>query len=179
MAAPLPIFVDDSGRRRRVVRRLAMAATTAALGYLVVLVATLVGLPGLGRVPLPGVEELRTPAPAERTVVGDRTFDEPLPELAPAAPTTPLDPLIGVSSTTTTTTTVATTATTAPTTAPTTATTVVTATTASTTTVPPGRGSTTTTAVPPGRGSTTTAPSDTTTSRPGQGGGPPSTGGRP
>lgn len=163
-----------------------MAATVATLGYVLVLVATLAGLPGLGRVPLPGVAELRTPAPAPRGAVGDRPVVEDLPDLDPPAAPSPSRSATTTSATATSSTSVApsppsTSATVPPTVSPTVGP-------STTTTGPPGRGTTTTvdrpgrastTTGPPGRGSTTTsAPTDSTT--PGSGRGfPPGTGGSP
>ena len=156
-----------------------MAVIAAALVYVVVLVATLIGLPGLGQVPLPGIDGLRTPADVERrTTVGDRTVEEPLPDLAPEQleePTTPT----GDGITTTTAARTTTTAPVAPPPAVATSTTSAPATSAApTTAAPPGQGNTTTTAAPPGQGNTTTTtPSGTSTSRPDRAPAPPSSGG--
>lgn len=177
-----PIFVDDTGRRRRRVRSLATIGTVVSFGYLFILGATMIGIPGLGGLPLPGVGDLRGPTDEMRSSVGDRTIEEDRPELLIDA-----EPEAVSTETTSTSTsepagdppTSAALPSPVPTSGPTTtagASDPGTPTTAPvTTTTPPGQGSTTTTVTRPGRGPSSSAPSTTPTSSPGQGGSPPST----
>jgi cytoskeletal protein RodZ len=63
-----PVFVDPSGRRRRIVRRLAIAGCTLLATYAVLLCAALSGapIPPSALLPLPG-----TPATTESTTTTD------------------------------------------------------------------------------------------------------------
>lgn len=67
---PAPVFVDPSGRRRRLFRRIAMSGIALVAGYVVVLAAALLGAPVPTSVllPIPGVQ-----APATSTTEPERT----------------------------------------------------------------------------------------------------------
>ncbi|KJS59869.1 hypothetical protein VM95_24795, partial [Streptomyces rubellomurinus] len=64
--APPPVFVDESGRRQRRMRRLGAVAAVPAGGYLVLLASTLLGGPTVNApfLPLPQPAAPSAPAPA-------------------------------------------------------------------------------------------------------------------
>ncbi|WP_244210728.1 hypothetical protein [Amycolatopsis kentuckyensis] len=59
-----PVFVDPTGRRRRIVRRVALAACAGVLLYLAVFVAALFGapIPTSALIPVPGFVPVQVPA---------------------------------------------------------------------------------------------------------------------
>lgn len=59
-----PVFVDPTGRRRRIVRRVALAACAGVLLYLAVFVAALFGapIPTSALIPVPGFVPAQVPA---------------------------------------------------------------------------------------------------------------------
>ncbi|TVT30683.1 hypothetical protein FNH05_28930 [Amycolatopsis rhizosphaerae] len=85
---PAPVFVDPSGRRRRLFRRVAMIGIALVAGYVVVLVAALLGAPVPSSVllPIPGVQ---TPAP---TTTEPETTTSSAPSGADQQPATAADP---------------------------------------------------------------------------------------
>lgn len=60
--APPPVFVDDSGRRRRVGRLVGTCVAALVLSYLAVVGLTFSGAPLIGRLAPPGVDQLSRPA---------------------------------------------------------------------------------------------------------------------
>ncbi|MGW4063928.1 hypothetical protein ACWEGE_36965 [Amycolatopsis sp. NPDC004747] len=62
--AATPVFVDPTGRRRRIVRRVALAACAGVLLYLAVFVAALFGapIPTSALIPVPGFVPVPVPA---------------------------------------------------------------------------------------------------------------------
>lgn len=81
-----PIFVDDSGRRRRLVRVLGWCLGVLALGYLALVGIALIGSPGFLPLSLPGIGSIlpRISAPNIGDAIhGTRRIGDLLP--APAA----------------------------------------------------------------------------------------------
>lgn len=149
---PTPVFVDDSGRRRRAGRLVAGGVAIVAVSYLTVVGLTFAGAPIVGHLAPPGIDQLARPAGDDGAGVGPGPQEAPLPAAA--------DPAASEGTTTTTNDDQAVTAPAPPSPA---------TTAASPTTT------TTTTAVPPGQGATTTVPSPSSTvpDRTAPGGGPP------
>lgn len=152
---PTPVFVDDSGRRRRAGRLLAGGVASLAVGYLAVVGLTFAGAPIVGHLAPPGLDQLARPAGDEGAGVGPGQREAPLPPAAGAGEVTG-----GTAATAETTPTTRDEAATVPT-PPT-----------PTTTTP---ATTTTAAAPPGQGAPTTVPSPSSTvpDRTAPGGGPP------
>ena len=67
-AAPPPVFVDDSGRRRRAGRIVGSGLAIVVFAYIGVVGLTFSGVPLIGRLAPPGVNQLSRPA-------GDRGLD--------------------------------------------------------------------------------------------------------
>jgi hypothetical protein len=78
---PTPVFVDDSGRRRRVFRVFGWLTGAIAVGFLVLVGISLVASPGLLPLSLPGVGSLLPNASAPQIV----TKAEPGHKKVPAA----------------------------------------------------------------------------------------------
>jgi hypothetical protein len=88
--APPPVFVDDSGRRRRAGRLLGACFAALVLSYVGVVGLTFSGAPLIGRLAPPGVDQLSRPAGDAGLGVGPGAQESPLP--AAAAPDeTPVD----------------------------------------------------------------------------------------
>jgi hypothetical protein len=77
--APLPVFVDESGRRRRVGQMLGVSLGTLVLGYVVVVALTFGGAPGVGSFAPPGLGDLSRPAGDDGPGVGSGAQVSPLP----------------------------------------------------------------------------------------------------
>ena len=150
------MFVDDSGRRRRAGRLLAVGVASLAVGYLAVVGLTFAGAPIVGHLAPPGLDQLARPAGDEGAGVGPAQRESSLPPAAGAG---------AVSGGT------AATAGSTPTTGDETAT----ATPLTPTSLAPPATTATTAAAPPGQGTTTTLPSPSSTvpDRTAPGGGPP------
>jgi hypothetical protein len=73
------VFVDDSGRRRRIARIAGIATGGLALAYLAIVGATFAGVPGLGRLGPPGVGQLTNPA-GDQADVGSHPTEQVVPE---------------------------------------------------------------------------------------------------
>jgi hypothetical protein len=86
--APPPVFVDDSGRRRRLGRLLGTGLAVLVLCYVAVVGLTFSGAPLVGRLSPPGVDRLSRPAGDDGVDVGPGSRESPLPPAAasPAAP---------------------------------------------------------------------------------------------
>ena len=83
---PLPVFVDESGRRRRVGQLLGVSLGTLVLGYVVVVALTFGGAPVVGSFAPPGLGDLSRPAGDDGPGVGSGAQVSPLPTAgAPAA----------------------------------------------------------------------------------------------
>jgi hypothetical protein len=82
--APPPVFVDDSGRRRRAGRLLGACLAALVLSYVGVVGLTFSGAPLIGRLAPPGVDQLARPAGDAGLGVGPGAQESPLP--AAAAP---------------------------------------------------------------------------------------------
>jgi hypothetical protein len=78
-AAPLPVFVDESGRRRRVGQMLGVSLGTLVLGYVVVVALTFGGAPVVGSFAPPGLGDLSRPAGDDGPGVGSGAQVSPLP----------------------------------------------------------------------------------------------------
>ena len=80
-----PVFVDPTGRRRRIVRRVALAACAGLLLYLAVFVAALFGapIPPSALIPVPGVVPEQATSTAPPPATGE-------PTRAIAVPRTPI-----------------------------------------------------------------------------------------
>jgi hypothetical protein len=76
---PIPVFVDDSGRRRRVGRLVGICVGTLVLGYTAVAALTFVGAPLVGRLAPPGLAQLSRPAGDEGLGVGPGAQESALP----------------------------------------------------------------------------------------------------
>lgn len=63
-----------------------MVVTLAALGYVVVLILTLFGIPGIGQLALPGLEQLDAGTPDGPRDLGPGTVVEALPSLETGEP---------------------------------------------------------------------------------------------
>lgn len=83
-----PVFVDDTGQRRRLVRLVGLGATLLIAGYLVVMGLTFVGMPLVDGFAPPGADDLARPAGGDEPEVGPGARTAPLP---PAATTDPGD----------------------------------------------------------------------------------------
>ena len=81
--APPPVFVDDSGRRRRAGRLVGTCVAALVLSYLAVVGLTFSGAPLIGRLAPPGVDELSRPAGDAGLGMGSGAQESPLP--SPAA----------------------------------------------------------------------------------------------
>jgi hypothetical protein len=81
-----PVFVDPTGRRRRILRRVALAACAGVLLYLAVFVAALFGapIPTAALIPVPGFVPVQVPATSVPPPVGE----EPARANGAPAPTT-------------------------------------------------------------------------------------------
>lgn len=173
---PAPVFVDDSGRRHRVGRRVAWAVVAGVGIYMVVIALGLAGVLFVGRLAPPGLDRLVEPAGNTGVVGGPDVDETPLPSTSEpttddAGSTSTVGDPAGSSSAAAD----STPATASP--LPTDA-----VTTGAETTASPPTEATTTTASPGRSSTTTTAPTTTTTEgRPGSGSPPSSTpgGGRP
>lgn len=77
--APLPVFVDESGRRRRVGQMLGVSVGTLVLGYVVVVALTFAGAPVVGSLAPPGLGDLSRPAGDDGPGVGSGAQVSPLP----------------------------------------------------------------------------------------------------
>lgn len=115
-----PVFVDDSGKRRRVVRAVGSTLGILAFTYVGFVGLTFAGAPGLGQLDAPGLGQLTNPS-GDQADVGADPVEQPVPAAvapdgdtvqAPADPT----PTSAPAEPPTTAATPATTATTAPTT---------------------------------------------------------------
>jgi hypothetical protein len=76
---PLPVFVDESGRRRRVGQLLGVSLGTLVLGYVVVVALTFGGAPVVGSFAPPGLGDLSRPAGDDGPGVGSGAQVSPLP----------------------------------------------------------------------------------------------------
>jgi cytoskeletal protein RodZ len=74
-----PVFVDDSGRRRRVARIVGTTSGGVALAYVVFVGMTFTGVPGLGQLDAPGLGQLTNPA-GEQADVGSDPVEQALPD---------------------------------------------------------------------------------------------------
>jgi hypothetical protein len=83
---PVPVFVDDSGRRRRAGRWIGAAVGALVVGYVAVLVMAFAGVPLTGPLAPPGVEQLSRPAADTGVSVSPGARERPLPPAAGAAP---------------------------------------------------------------------------------------------
>ncbi|MFD3736115.1 hypothetical protein [Streptomyces sp. NPDC058632] len=105
-AADGPVFVDESGRRSRLYRRIGLAVGLACAGYAVVIVATLMsGNSSAPWMPVPGQEQEQpagkvetSPQPAEPAEPDASPSAEPAPGTEPTAgdPDAPASPDAGV-----------------------------------------------------------------------------------
>ena len=77
--APVPVFVDESGRRRRVGQMLGVSLGTLVLGYVVVVALTFGGAPVAGSFAPPGLGDLSRPAGDDGPGVGSGAQVSPLP----------------------------------------------------------------------------------------------------
>jgi hypothetical protein len=77
--APIPVFVDESGRRRRVGRVVGGCLGTLVLGYVAVAALTFAGAPLVGRIAPPGLGQLSRPAGDQGVGVGPGAQESPLP----------------------------------------------------------------------------------------------------
>jgi hypothetical protein len=80
--APIPVFVDDSGRRRRAGRLLGGLLGALVLGYVAVVALTFAGAPLVGRLAPPGVDQLSRPAGDEGVDIGPGAQEALLPPAA-------------------------------------------------------------------------------------------------
>jgi len=76
---PRPVFVDDSGRRRRVARAIGTTVGLLVLVHVTFVGLTFTGLPGLGGVDLVGLGSLTAPA-GGRADVGTDPVEQIVPE---------------------------------------------------------------------------------------------------
>lgn len=77
--APPPVFVDESGRRRRIGQMLGVSLGTLVLGYVVVVALTFGGAPVVGSFAPPGLGDLSRPAGDDGPGVGTGAQVSPLP----------------------------------------------------------------------------------------------------
>ena len=84
--APPPVFVDDSGRRRRAGRVLGTCLAALVASYVAVVGLTFSGAPLIGRLAPPGVDELSRPAGDAGLDVGPAAQVSALPPAATADP---------------------------------------------------------------------------------------------
>jgi hypothetical protein len=89
--APPPVFVDDSGRRRRAGRVLGACLAALVLSYVGVVGLAFSGAPLIGRLAPPGVDQLSRPAGDAGLGVGPGAQESPLP----AAATPDETPVVG------------------------------------------------------------------------------------
>jgi hypothetical protein len=84
----VPVFVDDSGRRRRLARVAGGAICLVVCAYLALVGLTLTGAPGTRHLSPPGLDALARPAGGGSADVGAEADEQPLPVAAdaPAAP---------------------------------------------------------------------------------------------
>lgn len=75
---PRPVFVDDSGRRRRVARAVGITSGAVALAYVVFVGLTFAGAPGLGKLDAAGLGQLTNPA-GERADLGSNPREQAVP----------------------------------------------------------------------------------------------------
>jgi len=87
--APPPVFVDDSGRRRRAGRLLGTCLDALVGSYLAVVGLTFSGAPLSGRLAPPGVDQLSRPAGDGGLGVGPGAQESPLPPAAVASADAP------------------------------------------------------------------------------------------
>jgi hypothetical protein len=87
---PVPVFVDDSGRRRRAGRMVGATLAVAVLTYLVVIGLSVAGVPYVGRLAPPGLDLLSRPSGDAGVVTGPAVDEVPLP--APPDPTAAAQP---------------------------------------------------------------------------------------
>jgi hypothetical protein len=97
-----PVFVDDSGRRRRAARVVGASAGLVASVYVAFVGLTFAGVPGLGEVGAPGLASLTQPA-GDQADVGRDPVEQAVPAAVaqpaadasatgqPAAATVPID----------------------------------------------------------------------------------------
>jgi hypothetical protein len=89
----VPVFVDDSGRRRRAGRLIAAAVAVAVLAYLAVIGLSVAGVPYIGHLAPPGLDRLSSPSGDAGVVTGPAVDEVPLP--AAPDPSTPNGPGTG------------------------------------------------------------------------------------
>ena len=94
---PTPVFVDDSGRRRRAGRVLGTGLGLLVVAYVTVVGLTFAGAPLVGRLAPPGVAQLSRPTPDDAAdVVGPGARETELPSAAaPPGPLSATDPATG------------------------------------------------------------------------------------
>lgn len=81
--APTPVFVDDSGRRRRVGRLFGTGLGILVVAYVAVVGLTFAGAPLVGRLAPPGVGQLSRPTDDDAAgVVGPDALETALPSAA-------------------------------------------------------------------------------------------------
>lgn len=125
--APAPVFVDDSGRRRRAGRVVGAGLGALVFGYLTVVGLAFAGVPLVGRLAPPGVSQLSRPAGDGGVAIGPGAVESDLPPAATGSQTSVPTPTAAPADQPAATTTTAST----------------------TTTVAPGRGATTSVPAPP------------------------------
>ena len=76
---PVPVFVDESGRRRHIGQMLGVSVGTLVLGYVVVVALTFGGVPAIGPFTPPGLGDLSRPAGGEPPGVGAGAQESPIP----------------------------------------------------------------------------------------------------
>jgi hypothetical protein len=80
-----PVFVDDSGRRRRIGRLVASSVVVAIAAYTAVIALNLAGVPLVGNVAPPGVDRLARPVGDTPVVTGPSTEVVTLPPPPPSS----------------------------------------------------------------------------------------------
>jgi hypothetical protein len=80
--APAPVFVDDSGRRRRAGRVVGAGLGVLVFGYLTVVGLAFAGVPLVGRLAPPGVSQLSRPAGDGGVAIGPGAVESDLPPAA-------------------------------------------------------------------------------------------------
>ena len=78
-AGPAPVFVDDSGRRRRAGRWIGGGLGALVLGYVALVGMTFAGVPLAGRLAPPGVEQLSRPTSDQGVSVTPGAQESPMP----------------------------------------------------------------------------------------------------